>query len=235
MICIYIYLYVYSHIHDISIHKVIFRVSSWHSKASWSGDIHHPAQDKMKIYENHWATPLFRGHLSAFFGCSPWVSSPIFLFPLPPPSRKKTRKLKSFVMEWITWLQFPVKSLAGARSMHTHTHTPKTNGWNWRWIWMIWRVFGVWSVLDVLGPGHHEVENDEWFWSKIFKYLCNKRQTQISKFFFGHCEFKGVTVWDSCSTLIEIVTTIHPAMIDGLMMLDGLPGATIPDMDCPVP
>jgi len=24
-------------------------------------------------------------------------------------------------------------------------------------------------------------------------------------------------------------------MIDGLMMLDGLPGATIPDMDCPVP
>ena len=63
------------------------------------------------------------------------------------------------------------------------THTPKTNGWNCRRIWMIWWVFWVW-LWTFLVPIDHEVENDEWFWSKIFKYLCNKRQTQISKFFF---------------------------------------------------
>lgn len=72
----YIFIYVYLHIHDISIHKVIFRVSSWHSKvASWSGDIHHPAQDKMKIYENHWATPLFRRHLHIYVVFFFWVFS----------------------------------------------------------------------------------------------------------------------------------------------------------------
>ena len=109
--------------------------------------------------------------------------SPGFLHPFFSP-----RKLKSFVMEWMTWLQFPVKSLAGVRSVRS-THTPKTNGWTCRLICMSWWVFDFgfgcyWPRSSWSG---------EWrviFWSNIFKYLCNERQTKIS-----HCQIVNSRAW----------------------------------------
>lgn len=104
-------------------------MSSWHSKASWSGDIHHPAQDKMKIYENHWATPLFRGHLINIYIytlCFFWVFSLGFFtnfFVSTSSSKQKKNEEAEKLCDGMDNLATISGEVLGRSAQHAHTHT----------------------------------------------------------------------------------------------------------------